>query len=209
MDVLARGAHRAGYRVGLFGNVATPYKDRLLGLGIQDLCDFIGFSCEDVCTQPSLPFLRKFCVDMEVAVDQTMLVRYPCPCVCARREWCVWGGCVCVGGCGMGGWDRGTTTTNDTWLHLALPERCTCTCLRLPWVRHQVVGNAESLVDPFAPRALPWKYGDLFRLSRGMPSPTVHHMCRRLTEPPHRTAPHPAQSCAFNIRASCLPRHPP
>lgn len=102
-----RALQKAGYRVGLFGNVATPYKDRLLDLGVQDLCDFIGFSCEDVCTQPSLPFLRKFCLDMEVAVDQAMLV----------------------------------------------------------------VGNAESLVDPFAPRALPWN------TPIGAPMPPVTPKC--------------------------------
>jgi hypothetical protein len=49
----------------------------MIELGVQDLCDYIGFSCDDACTQPSLPFLRKYSADMELEVDQCMLGAVP------------------------------------------------------------------------------------------------------------------------------------
>jgi hypothetical protein len=65
---------RAGFQVGLYGNIASPYKAKLEAAGLTDITRHCGFSCDDGGLQPSLSFLRQFCVSTALPPEEVAVV---------------------------------------------------------------------------------------------------------------------------------------
>lgn len=67
---------RAGYKVGLYSNVAAPYltkiKEQLDVDGDDSL--WIAFSSEEGCVQPSVASLRGFCTDNDLKPQEVVLI---------------------------------------------------------------------------------------------------------------------------------------